>query len=78
MKEIVAIALNTFKEAIRNRILYFILVFAVILILISGVLSELTYADRGKIIMSFGFTAINVFAVAIAVLFVGVRGLQRT
>ncbi len=71
MKEIVAIALNTFKEAIRNRILYFILVFAVILILISGVLSELTYADRGKIIMSFGFTAINVFAVAIAV-FVGV------
>lgn len=71
MKEIVAIALNTFKEAIRNRILYFILVFAVILILISGVLSELTYADRSKIIMSFGFTAINVFAAAIAV-FVGV------
>ncbi|MEN6625273.1 MAG: ABC transporter permease [Candidatus Sumerlaeia bacterium] len=71
MKEIVAIALNTFKEAIRNRILYFILVFAVILILLSGVLSELTYADRGKIIMSFGFTAINVFAAAIAV-FVGV------
>lgn len=71
MKEIVAIALNTFKEAIRNRILYFILVFAVILILISGVLSELTYADRSKIIMSFGFTAINVFAAAIAV-FLGV------
>ncbi len=71
MREIYAIATNTFKEAIRNRILYFILIFALALILLSGVLSELTIAGRTKIMLDFGFTAINFFGVAIAV-FVGV------
>ncbi|HOE97407.1 MAG TPA: hypothetical protein PLS90_12070 [Candidatus Sumerlaeota bacterium] len=71
MKEITAIALNTFKEAIRNRILYVILIFALLLILFSGVLSQLTISDRLQLIKSLGFAAINLFGVAIAV-FVGV------
>jgi len=39
---ILAIALNTFREAIRNRILYLLLVFAVALILCAQVLSLMT------------------------------------
>jgi ABC-type transport system involved in multi-copper enzyme maturation permease subunit len=71
MTEILAIAKNTFKEAVRNRILYVILIFALLLITSSGVLSELTIASREKLMRSLGFTAINLFGVAIAV-FVGV------
>ncbi len=52
MKEILAIARNTFKEAVRNRILYTILIFALLLILVSGVVSELTIASRDQIIKS--------------------------
>ncbi len=66
-----AIALNTFKEAVRNRILYLILFFALILIGLSGVVSELTYTGREKIIKDLGFTSINLFGVAISV-FIGV------
>lgn len=71
MHEIIAIARNTFKEAIRNRILYTILMFALILIAFSGVVGELTISSREKIIKDLGFMAINLFGVAIAV-FVGV------
>ena len=71
MNEIIAIARNTFKEAIRNRILYVILMFALILIAFSGVVSELTISSRERIIKDLGFMAINLFGVAIAV-FVGV------
>jgi ABC-type transport system involved in multi-copper enzyme maturation permease subunit len=71
MMEVWAIARNTFKEAIRNRILYIILIFSLLLIAISGVLSELSIIDKLKVIRSLGFTSIDFFAVAIAV-FVGV------
>lgn len=71
MTEIFAIAKNTFKEAIRNRILYVILIFALLLIMFSGIVSELVIDSGLKIIKSLGFSAINLFGVAIAV-FVGV------
>lgn len=71
MNEIIAIARNTFKEAIRNRILYIILIFALLLILFSGVVSQLTISSRMKIVMDMGFSAISLFGVAIAI-FVGV------
>lgn len=71
MNSVLAIAKNTFKEAVRNRILYLILFFALILIGSSIVISQLTIASHEKIIKDVGFTAINLFGVAIAV-FVGV------
>lgn len=71
MQAIIGIAFNTFKEAIRNRILYVILIFALLMILFSGVVSELTIASTEKILMSIGFTSINIFGVAIAI-FLGV------
>jgi ABC-type transport system involved in multi-copper enzyme maturation permease subunit len=68
---IVAIALNTFREAIRDRILYLLLVFALILIGVSRLLSLLTVGDEGKIIKDVGLSAISLFGVLTAV-FVGV------
>jgi len=68
---ITAIALNTFREAIRDRILYLILAFAVVMIAVSRFLSMLTVGDEAKIIKDVGLSAISIFGVLTAV-FVGV------
>jgi len=69
---IVAIALNTFREAIRDRVLYLLLVFALILIGISRLLSMLTVGNEEKIIKDTGLAAISLFGVLTAA-FVGVN-----
>ncbi|MBI1784115.1 ABC transporter permease [Candidatus Sumerlaeota bacterium] len=71
MSQILAIALNTFKEAVRNRILYLILFFAIIMMAFSGILSQLSIADQTKVVKDLGFASINLFGVAISV-FIGV------
>jgi ABC-type transport system involved in multi-copper enzyme maturation permease subunit len=68
---IVAIALNTFREAIRDRVLYLLLVFAIVLIGVSRMLSLLTVGNEEKIIKDVGLAAISLFGVLTAV-FVGV------
>lgn len=68
---VVAIALNTFREAIRDRVLYLLLVFALILIAVSRLLSLLTVGEESKIIKDVGLSAISIFAVMTAI-FVGV------
>ena len=71
MSAILAIGINTFREAIRDRILYLLLVFALILIGVSRLLSLLTVGNEEKIIKDVGLSAISVFGVLTAV-FVGV------
>ena len=66
-----AIALNTFREAIRDRVLYLLLVFSLILIFVSQLLSMLTVGDEEKIIADVGLSAISIFGVLTAV-FIGV------
>lgn len=71
MRAIVAIALNTFREAIRDRVLYLILAFALLFIGISRFVSLLTVGSQTKIIKDLGLSAVLLFGVATAV-FVGV------
>jgi ABC-type transport system involved in multi-copper enzyme maturation permease subunit len=66
-----AIAVNSFREAIRDRVLYLLLVFALILIATSRLLALLTVGDEAKIIKDLGLSAISFFGVMTAV-FVGV------
>jgi ABC-type transport system involved in multi-copper enzyme maturation permease subunit len=66
-----AIALNTFREAIRDRILYLLLAFALVMIGCSRLLSLLTVGDEAKIIKDVGLSAISIFGLLTAV-FVGV------
>ena len=68
---ILAIALNTFKEAVRDRIFYLLLAFALILIGTSRALSLLTVGEEGKIVKDVGLSAISIFGVMVAG-FVGV------
>jgi len=67
-----AIALNTFREAIRDRVLYLLLVFALLLIGLSRLLSLLTVGNEEKIVKDTGLAAISIFGVLTAV-FVGVN-----
>ncbi|RMG46586.1 MAG: ABC transporter permease [Acidobacteria bacterium] len=76
MTRVAAIARATLAEAIRQRILYLLLVFAVVLIAFSRVLSLLTVGDDVKIIKDIGLSAINLFGLMIT-LFVGVGMLFR-
>lgn len=71
MSKVLAIAFNTFKEAVRNRILYILLVFALLLMAFSGIIRDLTIAAGDKIIKDLGIFSINVFGLLIA-LFVGI------
>jgi ABC-type transport system involved in multi-copper enzyme maturation permease subunit len=66
-----AIALNTFREAVRDRILYLLVAFALVLIASSRLLSLLTVGSEEKIVKDLGLSAIALFGVLTAV-FVGV------
>jgi len=71
MNKIRAIALNTFRESIRDRIFYSLLFFAVVLLAFSMVLGNLTLAEPVKIIKDFGLGSISIVGTLIAI-FVGI------
>lgn len=66
-----AISENTFKEAIRDRILYSIVFFAVLILAVSTVLDIVTIGQRTKIIKDVGLASISLFGALIAI-FVGI------
>ena len=71
MSRIWAIASNTFREAIRDRILYLLLVFALLLMGFAQVLSLLTVGGEEKIIKDLGLASISLFGVLTSI-FIGV------
>ena len=71
MSRIVAIAANTFREAIRDRILYLLLVFALLMMGFSQILSLLTVGGEEKIIKDMGLASISLFGVLTSI-FIGV------
>ncbi len=71
MIRIWAIALNTFREAVRDKILYSLLFFALLMIGGSVLVAELAIGEYGKIIRDVGLAAISLFGLLIAV-FVGI------
>ncbi len=66
--KIVAIALNTFKEAIRDRVLYLLLFFAAVCIIFARILALLTVGDRVKIIKDVGLASLSLFGALMAIL----------
>ena len=55
------IALNTFREIVRNKFLYLIIFFGFIFIVFSIVLGTLTLGDDKKLIVDFGLAMIEIF-----------------
>jgi ABC-type transport system involved in multi-copper enzyme maturation permease subunit len=76
MNRIVAIAWNTFREAVRNKILYSLLFFALLLIMSALAIGNLTLHEEVRTIRDVGLFGIDLFGVIIAI-FVGVNLLYK-
>ncbi|MEP6652121.1 MAG: ABC transporter permease subunit [Myxococcales bacterium] len=76
MRRIVAVARNTFREAARNKVMYSLLLFAIILIVSALALGELSVHEEQRMIRDVGLFGIDVFSVLIAI-FVGVNLLYK-
>jgi ABC-type transport system involved in multi-copper enzyme maturation permease subunit len=63
-----AIASNTFREAIRDRVLYLLLVFALLFIGFAQILSLLTVGSEEKIIKDLGLASISLFGVLTSII----------
>jgi ABC-type transport system involved in multi-copper enzyme maturation permease subunit len=68
---IVAIAANTFREAIRDRVLYNLVVFVLLIVACAILLGELTNGQEARTIVNIGLNAMLIFGTFIAI-FVGV------
>ncbi len=68
---ILTIARNTFRENIRDKVLYNLVLFALIMILSSMALGQLTLGHEEKVIIDLGLASISVFGTLIAI-FIGI------
>lgn len=59
-----AIALTTYRESIRSKVLYSIMFFAVILIAISTFFGTVTIGDQSQVIKDFGLFSVSIFSTA--------------
>ena len=71
MKRVGIVAINTFREAVRDRVLYNLVIFALLLMAGAILLGELSAGQEAKIIVDLGLSSILLFGVFIAI-FVGV------
>ena len=71
LARVLTIARNTFREAVRDRVLYNLVLFVLILTGGAVFLGELSAAQEAKIIVDMGLSAMLLFGVFIAI-FVGV------
>lgn len=67
MNKIACVALNTFRESMRERILVVALIFGVVLMGSSVLLSPLAVGAKQKIVMDVGLAAISIIGVLTAV-----------
>ena len=71
MRATAAIAINVFRESVRDKVLYNLVLFAVLLIGASFLLGQLTAGQDVKIIKDLGLAATSMFGLFIAV-FIGI------
>jgi ABC-type transport system involved in multi-copper enzyme maturation permease subunit len=68
---VLAIAGNTYRENIRDKILYNLILFALIMILSSLALGKLTLGNEDKVLLDLGLSSISIFGMLIAI-FIGI------
>lgn len=71
MRRIGWIAINVFRESVRDKVLYNLVAFAILLMLVSFLIGQLTAGQDIKIIKDLGLTAMSVFGLFIAI-FIGI------
>lgn len=76
MRQLIALTKNTFRETIRDKILFVIVFFGVVFVLSSQMAAEISARQNDKITLDFGLAMINIFGVLITV-FVGTSLLHK-
>ena len=71
MREVALVAGSVFKESVRDRVPYTLVLFAVLLIAASYLISQLTAGQDVKIIKDLGLAAISIIGLLIAI-FIGI------
>ncbi|HLW55178.1 MAG TPA: ABC transporter permease subunit [Candidatus Angelobacter sp.] len=66
-----AISLNTFREAVRDRVLYNLIVFALVLVAGAPLLGQISIDIEQLALINVGLSAISLFSVVIAI-FIGI------
>ncbi len=72
MKRIGAIAFNTFREAVRDRVLYNLVVFAILIVGSSLLFGQISIGIEKLVLVNLGLTAISLFGIVIAI-FIGIQ-----
>lgn len=72
MRRIIAIALNTYREAVRNRIFYLLVGFGFFFALSSRFISMVTVGDQARVLKDVGLGAIHFFSITL-VIFTGIN-----
>lgn len=71
MKRVGVVALNTFREAVRDRVLYNLLFFALVMMAASIIAGQISIGIEQTVIVTLGLSAISLIGLLIAV-FIGV------
>ena len=71
MNRISAVAANTFREAVRDRVLYNLIFFALLLVGAALLFGQISLGIQRIVLINLGLTAISIFGVVIAI-FIGI------
>jgi hypothetical protein len=71
LRKVGYIALNTFRETVRDKVLYNLVLFALVMIASSYLLGKISVNQEIKIIKDLGLASISIFGMAIAI-FIGI------
>lgn len=71
LKKVFSISRNTFREAVRDRVLYNLILFVLLIVAAAILLGDLTDGQEARVIVNLGLSAMLIFGAFIAI-FVGV------
>jgi ABC-type transport system involved in multi-copper enzyme maturation permease subunit len=66
-----AISFNTFREAVRDRVLYNLIVFALLLVASALLFGQISVGIERIVLINLGLTAVSIFGIVIAI-FIGI------
>ena len=71
MRPVLEIAVNVFRESVRDKVLYTLVLFAVLMMAASYLIGQLTAGQDVKIIKDLGLAATQIFGLSVAI-FIGI------
>jgi ABC-type transport system involved in multi-copper enzyme maturation permease subunit len=72
MGPVLSIALNTYRETIRNKVLYILLLFAIIIMLSGHFFADISLHNEKRVLYDIGLGLLSIFSILIAI-FTGVN-----